>query len=88
MHPDQLNELTTLANRLGAEGVWLIRGATGARIKFDWPAELTPAPKYEPVDGAEISTTLGFNLALADAELLVLLRFPIGDGGAPGIESR
>lgn len=82
----QLDQLTILAAAAGAEGIWLIRGADNAAVKFNWPHAAEPL--YLPVEGAKINTKFGFTLDIADAELLVIMRFPAGDGGDPGVEAR
>lgn len=71
----QLDELTRLANQAGAEGLWIIRGATDAVLLYSLDDGSDPAS--DPVV-----------LDIADAELLILMRFSAGDGGEPGIESR
>jgi len=75
---EKLTSLTDLANQAGAEGVWLIRGATNARLTYD-------ADEIKPND--HVNASVSINLALADVGVLVLMRFP-ADGGEPGIEAR
>lgn len=75
---EKLTELTDLANQVGAEGVWLVRGATNARLVYD-ADEIKPEKR--------ISANVSINLALANAGVLVIIRFP-SDGGEPGIEAR
>lgn len=94
-----LNDLADLANQIGAEGIWLIRGARDARLLYkvgtdeaSWPD--VPGVKVgltvgaADLPGVKVSVDLSLALDLADAGVLVVMRFPTGDGGEPGIESR
>jgi len=84
LHP-RLNDLAEIAKRAGAEGIWLIRGATDAHLLY------TPIgqPGSHGIPGLDkVSTSLTIRLDLADAGVLVVMRFPASDGGEPGIESR
>ena len=81
----QLNDLADLANQAGAEGIWLIRGAKDVQLTYIASPEaeipFTPGLKLSP--NPPIVT-----IDLVDAEIIVVIRFPAGDGGEPGIESR
>lgn len=81
MTSEQLNNLTELANELGAEGVWLVRNAKDAHFLFglkDLEQRVNPS--------TTISTSM--SLDLADSDLFVIIRFPAGDGGEAGLEVR
>ena len=80
-----LQELTRIANEIGAQGIWLIRGATRARLIYEPAGEEIELPD---IPGAQVSGSLDININLADAGVLVVMRFPASDGGEPGIESR
>jgi hypothetical protein len=67
----KLNMLTRVAQSAGAEGIFLIRGAENASLKYELPGDLAP-----------------LEMALANAPLLLVIRFPAGDGGEPGVEHR
>lgn len=100
-----LQNLTDLANQIGAEGIWLIRGAKNAKLLYQPADEGEPPPNLPGMQlfrgltvdladlaaemgaGAKILADLTLNLDIADAGVLVLMRFP-ADGGEPGIESR
>jgi hypothetical protein len=72
-----------MANHFGAEGIWLIRGARDARLVYTY-GETVPIH----VGDVPATSSLGINLDLADAGVLVLIRFPASDGEEPGIESK
>lgn len=72
---DDLERVTAAANAAGAEGIWLVRGVTHAMLMY--------LPQGQQEENLNWSS-----LNLADTELLVLMRFPAGDGGEPGIEMR
>lgn len=88
-----LDQLATMANDAGAEGVWLIRGAKNARLIYipDAPVieaainKLSQALRDDPLS---ISFTTDIRLDIADAGVLVILRFPASDGEEPGIEAK
>lgn len=70
----QVAELVSLANRMGAEGVFLVRGASSAALRVGWPEmPMADSPLLE----------LG-----EPHRLVVVMRFPAGDGGVAGVESR
>lgn len=77
------DQLAALANEMGAEGIWLIRGAKGARLTYI-PVSGVEQPE---ISGIEASINLEFNLEIADAGVLMIARFP-NDGGESGIEVR
>lgn len=79
----QLEELARLANESGAQGVWLIRGAQAAQLTYIPVGNL----QQPEIPGAEASLNLSLALDIADAGVLVLMRFP-SDGKEPGIEVR
>lgn len=82
---DRLEQLAAQANNAGAQGVWLIRGAQAAQLTY------IPVGNIQQPDtlarGAAASLNLSLALDIADAGVLVLMRFP-ADGGEPGIEVR
>lgn len=70
---DDLEEIVLAAVEAGAEGIWLIRGAQAAALALS----LTPADETQ------------FNLVLEPPHgVIVLMRFPAGDGKEAGIEAR
>lgn len=73
-----LAELTALAGEIGAEGVFILRGAQEVTLSFTAPA----------MPGVETSANRSVALDVAEGGLYVLLRFPAGDGEAGGIEQR
>lgn len=81
---DHLDELIALANEIGAEGIFLIRGAENALLQYD----PTDKPKTPDIPGVNATFDIGISFHIADAGLLVLIRFPASDGKEPGIESR
>jgi hypothetical protein len=88
MSDNQLNldDLIEAANQAGAEGAWIIRGSNKVKVKTTWPKE--ERPKYQPGETDASIGEMGFFLDLAPAGVVVVMRFPAGDGGEPGIESR
>lgn len=76
----KLNQLAQLANEIGAEGVWLFRGATDAYLIYT-PNE--PVIVNDPL----ISANLSIRFDIADTGVLVIMRLP-NDGGQPGIEHK
>lgn len=72
---EHLNKLTDLANKAGAEGIWLVRGAQNAVLLYDAGDATDPA--NDPIA-----------LEIADASIIMVARFPQSDGREPGIESR
>lgn len=79
----QLQILTTMANRFGAEGIWLIRGAVEPALHYKVDPEQIDPDLLENVD-----LNLEIVLGLAEAGVLVVMRFPAGDGGPAGVEKR
>lgn len=69
---ERLEGLVDAANDIGAEGIWIIRGAKHPRLL------------YFARETAENDTPI--NLDFAPGEILVVMRFPQGDGGQAGIE--
>lgn len=102
----KLERLTNLANKFGAEGVFLVRGGKNAELRYyQDPPEACPYCGSEEIDDvftppdheadvfqcgdcANTWEDAPIALALADAPLLVVMRFPAGDDGEPGIEHR
>lgn len=102
----KLERLTNLANKFDADGVFLVRGARQAELRYyQDPPEVCPycgnnefddvftPPEYEAdvfrcqdCDRTWENTPIA--LAIADASLLIIMRFPLGDDGEPGIEHR
>jgi hypothetical protein len=69
-----LAQIAEMLKSLGAEGIWLIRGAKEAHLKY-----------YRlPIDPAE-SNTFWVRLE-RPMERILLIRLPAGDGGEDGIE--
>lgn len=84
-----LEQLIELAKRAGAEGIWLLRGPLAPSLIWYFDEEDTP--NEEQLSQASARKVHGQNictLELEETDLLVVLRFPSGDGGEPGIESR
>ncbi len=79
---EHLEELTDIANEIGAEGIWLIRGARNATLTY------TPEGTVEQpgIPGVAVTMNLNLSLELTDAGVLVIIRFPAGDGREAGIE--
>lgn len=77
----RLEKLAEIANDAGAQGVWFIRGAQNAQLTYI-PVGNIQQPE---IPGAEASLNLSLALDIADAGVLVLMRFP-ADGGESGIE--
>lgn len=78
---DRLAELADQANSIGAKGVWFIRGAKNARLVYEPNESL----QFFETPG-QVTTNLSLSLALAKAGVIVVMRFPAGDGADPGIE--
>lgn len=84
--PNGLDEIANLANNLGAEGVWIIRGANNARLIYE-PENSPIRPPNIP--GVIASANLSLSLDIADAGIIILIRFPFSDGHSErGIEVR
>lgn len=66
-----LEQLAELANKAGAEGVWVVRGAKVPTLMYSTEHSVTPVI-----------------LDVEEAGVLVLIRFPVGDGREEGIESK
>jgi hypothetical protein len=81
---EHLDELVDIANEIGAEGVWLVRGVKNACLTYT-PAEEI---KQSDIPGVQASASLSLSLDLADAGVLAVIRFPVSDGREAGIESR
>jgi predicted DNA-binding WGR domain protein len=86
---ENLNQLANLANQAGAEGIWLLRGAAYVSLSYvdKGVAEELDAALESPAFEELLKKKL-ISLDLADANLIVVMRFPEGDGGEPGIESK
>ncbi|GIK42373.1 MAG: hypothetical protein BroJett011_62060 [Chloroflexota bacterium] len=76
----KLQQLADLANEIGAEGVWLLRGTKDAHLIY------TPADSVV-VNGTTIKVNMTIRFDIADTGIIVLMRFP-SDGGEPGVESK
>jgi hypothetical protein len=82
---DRLQELAQLANEIGAQGIWLIRGAQDASLTYT-PGPTVELPRLEGVPpGVVGGLNITLNLEIADTGVLVVMRFP-ADGDEPGIE--
>lgn len=75
--PAHLKALLNWSRQAGARDIWLIREATEARLRY----ALTYA------QGTHIQGYHG-EIELPDGGLLLVIRFPAGDGGPPGEEYR
>lgn len=73
MNVVQLNALTHHAKLLGVEGTWLVRGGGAARLTLTYLHQ-----------GKEQEIDLNF----AESELVIVMRFPQGDGKESGVEFR
>lgn len=73
--------LADLSKQAGAEGVWLIRGASNAHLVYDI-SEVKP-----PNNLPDAHTNISINLEIADTGVLLIARLR-SDGGESGIESR
>jgi hypothetical protein len=69
-----LAQIVEMLRAVGAEGIWLIRGAAGAMLAYT-------APDSE----GEIQYMPALTLE-RPMERILLIRFPAGDGGEGGIE--
>ena len=67
----QPEQVVRLAHAAGAEGIWLVRGASSAGITFTFADRTIDQVQLAPPH-----------------DLVVVLRFPAGDGGEAGMESR
>jgi hypothetical protein len=70
--PENMEELIEMANELGAKETWIIRYPRAAMVRL---AFLDSSPP----DYLQLTNPVA---------TLLLLHFPAGDGGAPGIERR
>jgi hypothetical protein len=82
---EKVQHLVDLANGLGAQGIWLVRGGLDAQMRFTWP---DVEPQKQSGQGLTITSGFGFTFGIADADLIIVMRFPVGDGGPKGVESR
>jgi len=67
-----LDLIAAMANKAGAEGIFIIRGAS------------EPILGFTIADGPDHRS----KMALAEADVLLVMRFPEGDGGQPGVEQK
>ena len=81
---EQLESLAAIANEAGAEGVFILRGATDASLTYTPQGEL----RQIQLPKLEATTSLSLTVPLADAGVLVIIRFPAGDGQDVGVEFR
>jgi hypothetical protein len=81
---EHLDELVDIANEIGAEGVWLVRGDKNARLTYTPEEEI----KQPDVPGVQASASLSLSLDLLEAGVLVVMRFPARDSREAGIEKR
>jgi hypothetical protein len=79
----QLKTLISMANGFGAEGIWLIRGAVEPELRYQVDPE-----QIDPDLPKNVSLDLEIVLGLAEAGVLVVMRFPASDGGQDGVEKR
>ncbi|RPJ59031.1 MAG: hypothetical protein EHM12_07295 [Dehalococcoidia bacterium] len=79
---EHLDELSAIANEIGAEGIWLIHGVKKAQLIY------TPAPGVVMPDMPGVNINLDLNLSLTGAGVLVVMRFPAGAGRKAGLEKR
>jgi hypothetical protein len=77
----KLQQLADLANEIGAEGVWLLRGSKDAYLIYS-PTDPPALAKDDP-----FPIIMNIRFDIADTGVLVIMRFPTDDG-EPGIESR
>jgi hypothetical protein len=79
---ENLVDLIELAKTIGAEGVYVLRGVTGAALQY------TPAGEINALDdlGPNTTVNLSMTLPLNDAGVLVVMRFPATDGRGLDIE--
>lgn len=68
-----LEQVAEMLRAVGAEEIWMVRGAKSASLKY-----------FRPEPDAEFDT-FWINPE-SPMERLILIRFPAGDGGGPGIE--
>jgi hypothetical protein len=81
----QLAQLAELANEIGAEGVWLIRGGFNARLIYN--PSMSSAEEAEWLASSEaVHVNMELRLDIADTGIIVLMRFP-SDGGEPGVQN-
>ncbi len=79
---EQIKQLAELAKACGGDGIWLIHGAQDARLIYK-PDGSIPQPQLPDIDA---TANLSISLAIADADLLVVMRFPSDGGKQSGIE--
>lgn len=89
---ENLEEIAEMANQAGAEGVWIIRGAKNASLLYDPPGP----PRTPNIPGVKVKNVLnietgkrdGIQLDLADAGVIVVMRFPASTNQEPGVDHR
>jgi hypothetical protein len=82
IRPERLRELTNLAKDLGARDIWILRGATLAKLIYSFDPDSKPET---------VLTSDDFNGMInlkAPHELVVIIGFPVNDGWEVGIEKR
>ena len=79
---ENLDELTAVANEIGADGIWLVRGVKEATLTY------TPTQDIAMPDIPGVKVNLDLSLKFAESGVLVVIRFPTGDGREAGIEKR
>jgi hypothetical protein len=79
---ENLGELTAIANQIGAEGIWLVRGVKKTKLIYS-PTQTVVMPNLP-----RVSVNLDLSLNLPDAGVLVIIRFPDSDGRETGLEKR
>jgi hypothetical protein len=67
---ESLADLVTLAEALGAHGIWLLRGIENPDLIYNLPGD----------------SGLPACLTIENCNMLLIARFPASDGGEPGIE--
>jgi len=79
---ENLDELTTIANEIGADGIWLVRGVKEATLTY------TPTQGIAMPDIPGVKVNLDLSLKFAESGVLMVIRFPASDGWEAGIEKR
>jgi hypothetical protein len=84
MTKEQIKQIIDLANQAGAEGVWVLREAESANLLFRLKNGNNNF--QHQINGGQVSLSVTMSLELGRADMFVIMRFPQGDDGKPGLE--
>lgn len=88
-HNGSVSAITRIARELGADSIFVIRGAQQARLEFKLPVSADMARELARAHNVEIGTvTVSPVLDLSDKPLMLVIQFSQADGGQPGLEAR